>query len=254
MNVVFVGGDERMAISALLLEKEGHRVKTVGLKTALPTLSTDEIFSFAEAVVLPIPCTKDGKTVLGTDIPLSLFANPSLILWGGALPPFLRSLPLAHDFLEDEPFTLSNALLTAQGGIAYALGATKRGFWGIDAAVLGFGRIGGFLTEMMRGFAVPISVYARREEVLTRASLLGFQAKKWQEPLSVPERVVFNTIPQEINGLSFSPSSLVIDLGGGLAHYASHPVTSLRGLPGIFSPKAAGEIVYKTLSAFFRKE
>ena len=257
MQIVFVGGDARMRTAAQLLAKEGHSVRVCGLNAPLPSIDKEEIFAFAEAIILPTPASKDGSLVLGTDIPLSFFsAHPTVPLFAGALPPsFLRDHPLANDFLTDETLALTGAALTAQGGIATALAATQRGFYRMRAAILGYGRIATFLTRGLEGFGVPVSVYARRGEVRTNVSLLGYTAKALKEEVEIEEELVFNTVPTPIfEKVTFSKDAFVFDLGGGLRGYKSHFVTSLPSLPGKFAPLAAGEAIYELLSAFFRKE
>ena len=257
MQIVFIGGDARMRVAAELLAKEGHEVRVCGLSASLPSIDKDAIFPFAQAVVLPTPAFRDKEWVSGTDIPLSLFLEHKTVpLLGGALPAdLLARHPLAYDLLSDEGLALVGAALTAEGGIAAALSATKRGFYRTKAAVFGYGRIATFLVKALSGFGVPVTVYARRHEVRTRLALLGHRAKEWREADFIEEDLVFNTVPSAVfDKTVFAPNALVVDLGGGLAGYEAHPILSLPALPGKFAPVAAGEAMYEVLSAFFRKE
>ncbi len=257
MQIVFVGGDARMRVAAELLAKDGHEVRVCALVAPLPSIHKEDIFPFAQAVILPTPASRDGETVNGTDIPLSLFlSHPTVTLWGGSLPAsFLARHPAAHDLLLDESLALVGAALTAEGGIAAALAATQRGFYHTSAAIFGYGRIATFLAKALTGFGVPVTVYARRREVRKRLALLGYQAKEWREAGFIEEDLVFNTVPSPVfEKTVFAEKALVFDLGGGLAGYEGHPIVSLPALPGKFAPVAAGEAIYEVLSAFFRKE
>ena len=259
MYIGFLSGDERMRVAARLAAKAGHRaVLADNLSEAAYLIEN------ADLLVLPIPVTRDGEHLTASDIPISaLRPRKGLRLAGGGLPPTLRASFAASpviDFLEEEDFLLHNARLTAEGGIATALGATGRGFFRLSAAVFGFGRIGRQVARLLYGMGIPVTVYARRREVLAEIEALGYRARPLSVPLSVKEPLVFGTVPAAVyGGVRLRTDAVAIDLGGGMPTALPHDggevkVIAARGVPGVFAPLAAGELVYESLSVLLSEE
>jgi len=210
----------------------------------------------AEAIVLPSPASRDGLHISGTDIPFSslLFASHQSV-FGGFIPPSWKREGLRlFDISASESFQLKNAALTAEGAIATALSASGRGFYRLSFGIVGYGRIGRLLAARLSGFGVPITVYARRKETRTEAALSGYRARALGEDTVFSEGVVFNTVPEAaFCSMKARGTLFAYDLGGGfpaeltLVDGGRVPVVSMRGVPGVFAPTAAGEIILEEL-------
>lgn len=263
MRIGFLGGDRRMAVCAACAAADGHQVALSHLSAdELPHLSLDELFTFAEVLMLPLPVSRDGLHVFGTPVLLSqLKPKPQLRVFGGQLPVALPSIyGNCTDYYTEEDLLLGNARLTAEGAVATAWRMTERGFEGASAAILGFGRIGKSLCSMLRALGVDVCVYVRSQTAAKEAIALGYRALPLGSSFgaspshfSVAEEMIFNTIPKPVlDGMSAPEALFALDLGGGLR---SAPKTSpqlsvaaLGGVPGLFAPVKAGELIYRTIS------
>lgn len=208
-----------------------------------------------ELLVLPVPLSKDGTHITGSALPLSLLEALTLPMLGGFVPAALASR--VYDIAAEESFALKNAALTAEGGIAGALSATGRGFYNLSVGVVGYGRIARLLLARLASFGAPLTVYARRPEALTDAALRGIRTVPLEEDTVLREDVIFSTVPAPVFGrVSVGNALYICDLGGGMPRVLPRlqggeaEVTSYRGVPGVFAPTAAGEIIYESLKAF----
>ena len=278
MRIGFLGGDERMLFAAACAADDGHTVALSCLpQKELPLLPPEKLFSFAQALILPLPAMKDGLHISGTALsPTALSLSPGTKVFGGVLTPALyAAFPQAYDYYRAEELLTANARLTAEGAVATALRATGRGFYRTDAAVIGYGRIGKCLAAILRGFGVPVTVYVRRAAAAREAEAAGFSVRPMgpaflaerEAPgrhsgtataFTVQEKLIFGTVPAPVFGAMQAPGALhIFDLGGGMkggVPLAGVPVSELRGVPGVFAPAAAGEIIYRALSPFLRDD
>ena len=255
MRIGFFGADERMRACAALAEKDGHTPLFYTKETG-----ADPLIRAAELLVLPLPASRDGIRLCGSE--LCFFSLPiprEMPVFGGFIPKEWKTWRNLYDCADEEDFTWANAALTAEGGIATVLGATGRGFYGMRIAVCGFGRIAKLLLQKLNGFAVPLTVYARSDSALAEASLRGYTAKKLTPETVIAEEILFNTIPSPVFDAICAPNGIVCcDLGGGMpaslyqAEGKRLAVIAARGVPGVFAPLAAGEILYRSLARFIQ--
>ncbi|MCQ2385108.1 MAG: hypothetical protein MJ078_00295 [Clostridia bacterium] len=239
MTLGFLGGDSRTLAAADVFRAKGEAVYGY-----LPGLSAREkeksgmIFTCprylcetADAVILPMPVTKDGKTLFSTDLSLSdLPFRPGQKILGGMIPPGFYPDRDVKDYSLDEAFLRYNAFLTAQGALSFLLPYTKRGLLGISVGVVGFGRIASALCPMLHCAGASVTVYVRRESSRAGAEIRGFHARLTETATAFPEEILINTAPES--------GKKALDR------------TGLPGIPGTFAPIAAGKILADTLASF----
>jgi dipicolinate synthase subunit A len=135
--------------------------------------------------------------------------------------------------------------------VGTALRAGERAFFRVRAAVLGFGRIGKETARMLRALGADVTVYARRDATCEAAKREGLRARLLSDSDEIPCDLLFGTVPApapNLAALLLPPHALVYDLGGGLPDAfetgdgACVRTLPLRGAPGVFAPRAAGEI------------
>lgn len=247
LTIGFLGGDRRMEIAADFLRNAGHTV-------AFPTggAPTEAFFAPLDLLVLPYPATRDGTHIALTTIPFdSLPIAPHTALFGGRLPDAWRRGRVSADAEDNEEYLCGNAYLTAAAGIATALRAGERAFFRVKAAVLGYGRIGKETAKMLRALGAQVTVYVRREAAREEAENSGFRARLLSDTAHLGEALVLGTVPapaENLTALTVPPDALIYDLGGGLPEEMktnegdSVRALPLKGAPGVFAPRAAGEL------------
>lgn len=267
MKIAVAGGDRRMLTVAEMLISAGHDCEkyALGHENGFPS----ESLKSADAVILPLPCIKDGYLFAPTSdlrIDVSeLFdaCGKHTIVLGGGLP-FCDEKHI--DYANNESFLLKNALVTAEGAISIAMDELKTSLCYSKATVLGYGRIGQCLARMLCGLGCEVTVVARRDPSRTAAKMSGCRAVGFDSDNAFCDAdVIFNTIPYAVmrsRELSLAKKDAVlIDLAsgaGGIDKESAHalglkPIHALA-LPGKYAPETAGRIIYETVVSLLAKE
>lgn len=286
ITLAVLGGDVRQIAMAGALANQGYRVLVWGLGecdagvgAATPCESWQNAVEAAHAVILPLPASADGVRV---HAPLhnaehSLRVSTLLekmsgrLLLGGRISESARELAQQKgietvDYFQSEILQLKNAVPTAEGAIAVAMRELPVTIDGIQAAIIGYGRIGALLGEKLGALGANVTVYARRREQLAGAELHHHRVGRLicrgeeTEPefLSPDLRVIFNTVPKWIltrRVLETLPKNcLLIDLAsapGGIDHTAAQELgikaVWATALPGKCAPESAGRILAETI-------
>lgn len=261
-KILFAGGDGRMIAAAEAFQKKGHRVSFTGLEKAktdsVPFAQASDLFGEADAVVLPLPYSRDGKTLEAPfseqTIPLrDLFARcEKTAVLGGMLP----ETDGRKDYY-DEVMILQNADVTAEAALVLAGQASETTFAGGTAIVLGYGRIGKRLASKLRSLGCSVIVAARKEKDRALIRLDGCEAVDCADASSLfgEADFVFNTVPaalfpeETFDGIpDFVP---VIDLANSLT---GKRVRNAKGLPGKYAPVRAGQILAEAIERTLGRE
>ena len=154
-------------------------------------------------------------------------------------PPAIRK---GVPYWEDPVYAAENAALTAEGAAELIMRRLPGAVLGADILVTGYGRIGSLLCEKLRLLGARVTAAARRPEIRAEARARGLRAVDLSAlPLS-PDAVV-NTVPAPILTGAFG-GALCIDLAGAPGGWEDHtPVLRAPGLPGLYAPKAAADIM-----------
>ena len=178
-------------------------------------------------IILPIPTTRDGKTVSGTDIPLSDVVSATegeTLVCGYGLPEDMASGIVArggfiYDGALDEELILENARLTAQGTVGWLLLNTGRSPSELAVGIVGYGRIGRELLRLLLFLGCTVRVYSSSERTQRELSELEIDVRdsRGSADLSGLD-ILINTAPAPL----FSAKSLakyqglkVVDLASG---------------------------------------
>ena len=104
---------------------------------------------------------------------------------------------LLKPILQDSRYTQENAVFTAEGAIHAAMRQADFALSRARCAVIGYGRIGRALTDMLRGLGAQVTVAARRME--SRAAAGPGSIPVDELPLLFPHiQLLFNTVPAQI--------------------------------------------------------
>lgn len=272
-TICIIGGDKRQIYMGLSFINDGYNVIFYGIDNDL----VDEDYSSLErsveksdCVILPMPLTKDGKTVFSplTDevIPLDsklcdiinkkpIFCTNSRLLRKTG--DYSRSE--IYDYLDREELAVLNAVPTAEGAIEIAMHNFKSTINSSNCLVAGYGRIGKILSRLLAALGANVTVSARKLNDLTWIRLNGHNPINTADiPISGRYDIIFNTVPTMIfdkDTLSkVAKNALVIDLAsapGGVDFIAAEKLginaIQALSLPGKVAPITAGEIIKNTI-------
>ena len=274
MRIMFIGGDARMRYAAKKLS-ENH-------ETAL--FAGEELPGGAfDAIVFPLPLTKDGTTVFAphaqSPLPfdtlfemLREFADEHTLVLAGGETPALSELCAKLgcgliNYFARETLTLRNAALTAESALCLLSQSGDGALLGSSVLVTGSGRIAFFLSERLRACGAAVTFAARNKDKREQARLGGFEAIPLDELPDTLARFdyIANTIPaplfdeamfakmrktavyQELASLPEQPQKTFAERFGIKYIYAG-------GLPGKYSPKAAGGFIAQAVGEILLSE
>lgn len=276
-KICFIGGDERQIFAASELSKmlgrdvivsgeiyfEHFRHSTHGLayeKNSLKALHASQI------VVLPLPASSVEKDVSFLDIIAEMKRCEGMVIAGKFSPYMLDLMDEENvkyaDYLNDESFNIKNAFITAEGAVHLAMNSLDTTLREAKCMILGFGRIGKALAQLLLSIGCRPTVFARKSEVRTLAKEMGCFATEALDLRGA--EVIFNTVPQRIitnNDLLELPNGRIfIELAsapGGfdpdIAVGCSHTVIDGKGLPGKYAPASAGKAVAESILSILNR-
>lgn len=265
MNKTFglIGGDRRQTELARLLTEDGYSVQTCGVSGVRST--SLNAAAAADVVILPLPLCR-GTGVLNceeTPLPtadLFRYFHPEQILLAGQVQNAQRQEAEEYgltleDYFQREELTVANAAITAEAAVQTAMEHLDQTILGLNALVLGFGRIGKLLSFRLHGFGARVSATARKPGDLAWIRAYGFQ------PLSTGAldghlsdfSLVFNTVPSRVLDepllRQLPRDCLCVDLastpGIDSAAAAELGIQTLwaRSLPGRLAPRSAAAVI-----------
>lgn len=265
-----LGGDFRYKILSELLKKDGYCVNCYANSFSANTVeSVAGLTEVSDVVIAPIPCSKDGKNVFlpeGENIELQELTSEmdkcsDRILIGGVMTESVRSAASVYgikvyDFFEMEEVAVLNAIPTAEGAIQTAMQESERTIFGSKAIVLGYGRCGKILANMLKGIGAQVSVTYRKEADRAYITAYGYNPIPFKELVSYigDFNFIFNTIPAPVLNRDvlkkLSRDTLLIDLaqapGGTDFSYARNlniKALYCPGLPGRVAPYTAAQVL-----------
>ena len=239
MNIRTYGTDERLGFCReYLLEKN---VSAVG-----------------EIILLPIPSTRDGVTVSGLGkTPIELLGGQrcSGVVAGYGIPKRFKEelaeigLSVA-DVSLDERFVQDNASLTAIGAVGKILTESNAVPRDLSIGIIGYGRIGKRLLELLLFLGARVIVFTSKEGVRRELCAHGISALPYEE-LSGEDvneaiasfDILINTAPAPIisdEAIEALNKTKLIELASGDNFPKNAPVTRLMQLPAKMYPRSAG--------------
>lgn len=221
------------------------------------------IYAAVELNRMGVPFTSDPQEaqILLYDIPTPAFFKDEIpqesFIIGGNLD-FLHGGYQKLDLLKDPWYLAHNALLTAQAAMGILLPKLECGFPDAPTLILGWGRIGKCLDQLLRQVGIPVSVYARKPEDRAMLSALGYTAVSREE---IPQRLsqfkcIINTAPAQIltqpEEASIAKDCIQLDLAS-VRGLSGRNVIHARGLPGQCKAEASGKLIAQTIARYHQE-
>lgn len=225
----------------------------------------EESFPFRHLFILPIPSTRDKKTITGTDVDLeelcSLVGGEDAVAGYGIPENIKEELAmkgaLIYDGAEDEELLRRNAEVTARGALGYILTNTNRDVSDMRIGIVGYGRIGSCLLRYLLFLGAEVSVYTTRESVAKELCESGVDATSASFDLERLD-VLVNTAPARLfsdkHARSFMEGGRIIDLASGKIFPDAEGLVKLSSVPEKAYPITAGKIYAEHIAKYFSTE
>lgn len=279
-NISIIGGDLRIVKLAEMLAKDNFKIKTYALDKAedlnkmqkIQTCnSMQEVLQDSEIVIGPIPLSSNNveintpfseKTITLEELVVGLKGKKFIA--GNIKKEFYQYSENKEieiiDLLEREELVVLNTISTAEGAIQIAMEETIRTLHGSNVLVLGFGRVGKILANMLKGIGANVYCEARKNVDLAWIKAYGYEPvrlKELKEKLTT-FHIIINTIPALVLGeekLSYlRKDCLLIDLAsnpGGIDKLAAKKygikMIWALSLPGKVAPLTSAEFIKDTI-------
>ncbi len=254
-KITVFGGDSRLRTVFYTLKEHGFTVDSMGL------FDDDEATpESSDVFLLPVPTTKDGKTVYcpltGRRILLNdviSLADERTVICGNYTPKCANFV----DYCKENSYALLNAVPTAEGAIAEAINITPFTLWNSRVLVIGYGRVGKVLAERLAALKCDLTVSARNSTDFALLQAFGIKHINTAAVCDVCDSfdIIFNTIDIPVlNGcIEKLKNVTVIDLSSkgcldkSKAEELNINYRILPGLPGKTAHDTAGKILAGTV-------
>ncbi len=220
-------------------------------------LSSGRMGKYKMLTILPIPTTRDGIHLTGSEVTLASLATeaePGEIYLGYGIPDFLSTSlrcvgAVVVDAMLDEEFLRENARLTALATLAYILSRGDVSVDNLSVGVVGYGRIGRELVRLLLSAGALVRVYSTRRETVLCLSSSGVDATLAEVGDPIPAvDILVNTAPAKIfdENSAVSGDMDILELAGG-NYFGEARVTRLPSLPSRYYPVTAGRLYAESL-------
>ncbi len=201
-------------------------------------------------------------------LPIPSFEDDGRIRGGGVLEHYLGDLPhevtviggnLHHpsvhgycriDLLQNPHFLAQNCAITAWCAMKLAANQMQTVFRSCPVLVIGWGRIGKCLCQMLKDAGCRVTLLTRKKADLAMAEALGFSAMTPDLEDLGQFRIIFNTVPAQVlseDMLRTCHSRCIkIDLASQIGLPGKNVIWA-RGLPGKDAPESTGILIGETI-------
>lgn len=214
-------------------------------------------------LLLPIPTSRDGEHITGTDRLLGLCLSglmPGELVVGYGISERDEALILSQnarllDVAKDEVFQTENARLTALGTLGHVLTTNARAPDGLKIGVVGHGRIGSALVRLLLMHGAAVTVYTSSEVSQIELGALGIPTVYMPRgseiiPNTDALDLIINTAPTPLGktfGTAVPRGQRVIELASGNNFEGVFGVERLMSIPDKMYPRSAGDAYFEAI-------
>ena len=192
-------------------------------------------------LLLPVPSFSGGSKYI---TPILAQIPKSITVSGGNLDHLVLENYRTVDFLKDPYYLASNAAITAR----CAAGLVEKDFHKLPVLILGWGRIGKCLGQILRQAGADVTIAARRDADLAMIRALGMHCVSVGQVADtlMHYRVIYNTVPEMIlPDIVCHPDCVPVELASKPGMSGCN-IISGRGLPGKYAPEQSGKLIAET--------
>jgi len=211
-----------------------------------------------DIVILDVPSfSSDGTLRGGNNIEylLDKLADSTTLCGGNLDLPILADRKRI-DLLKDETYLTENAAITAYCTLQIAADNLPIILNHAPTLVIGWGRIGKHLVDLLKKLGADVSVAVRNPSHLATLNTISIPTapiENWDPSMF---RLIINTVPSpimDINQIQSAPETVFIDLAS-IKGLCAPQVLWARGLPGIHAPETSGQLIAKTIIRLYQEE
>lgn len=199
-------------------------------------------------LLLPVPCKMEEKTLCDL---LAKLPKEITVLGGGLDRAELTGYRCV-DLLKDERYLAQNAMITAYCAIRVAAERLSITWQHCPVLILGWGRIGKCLGQLLKALGAEVTIAARKENDRAMITALGCEAEDITglDYILKRYRVIFNTVPypvlpeEQIEHCRKDCVKIELASSPGIG---GDDVISARGLPGKMAPESSGKLIARTV-------
>lgn len=280
MKIGILYGDLRYKFLYDMLKNENKEVvyyKNSNINNVDNYKNIDEFLKDINILITSIPFSKDNKTVFNMEneiiyiddlINLLKKHNIKTLCCGAINKDIYEKIKKNNievlDFLEGDNVAILNAIPTAEGALQTAIEQSVKTIFNSKCLVLGYGRCGKVLSNMLKGIGASVDVSYRKDVDNAYIVAYGLNPVNLYEMKNIEKYdFIFNTIPYKIIDEQFLKNVredvVIIDLAqapGGVDYEISRKLKInaiyCPSLPARVAPYTAGKILKDVLIKYIK--
>lgn len=212
---------------------------------------SDEPTIDAGYLLLDVPSFQpDGQLRGGGHVERILKQLPgNILICGGNLQhPALTDFDTV-DFLRDEIYLCENAYITAECALDVALPYLTRTIRNCPVLIVGWGRIGKCLGQLLNAMGADVTIAARKPAHRAMIHALGYHAEDIADIQISHYRLIYNTVPfpvlsrEQMSQCREDCVKIELASQNGME---GEDIIIARGLPGLHMPESSGKLLADT--------
>lgn len=274
MKTLIIGGDERLISLENTLKENNFDTKTLFLNSTNKDIP-ENINEF-DLIILPIPFLRNNylnapfiEDKISFETILSLIKNFKGKIIGGLCKnseEIFKNLNLNFEnILKDEKFTLTNAIITAEGTIKKLIEENEKSLFESKVCITGYGRVSKALSRRLEPLCDELIVYNNPSINFTYAKIDNIKIKELSKFKNEAHKfnIIINTIPsliinEEIIN-SLKKETLILDLSslpGGVdfGHAKNKNIKTIHylGVPSKVSKLSSSNAIFNFLKEILK--
>ena len=193
-------------------------------------------------LLLDVPC----KDTTGLPELLGQLPEGIAVIGGKLQNPALQGYNVI-DLLQDPLYLAKNANITAHGAVKLALSLLPVTLDRCRVLVIGWGRIGKCLAQLLRQMGAIVTVAARKKTDRAMLTAMGYKATDMLFQASDDYRVIFNTVPAPVlTDAQYPTGCLKLELAS-LPGMEGQNIINALALPNRCAPESSGELIARSI-------